>query len=95
MARSIPPEVQEQETVGDPNKLGVYVHGGKTLVGRVGRKATAVTAARFGSHFAELKKVGGRDAWVGQTLAELSAKGPEISLSRRGATTTKVGAADE
>ena len=54
----IPPSkaVAAQETVGAPNKFGVYVHGGKTLVGRVGRKATAVTAARFGSHFAKLVK---------------------------------------
>ncbi len=47
----IPPSkaVAAQETVGTPNKLGVYVHGGKTLVGRVGRKATAVDggAVRF------------------------------------------------
>ncbi len=89
----IPPSkaVAAQETVGTPNKLGVYVHGGKTLVGRVGRKATAVAVARFGSHFAKLgKDADGNDAWIGMTLAELSAKGPQQPALRAGSTMTKV-----
>jgi hypothetical protein len=54
--------------------VGIYVHGGKTLVGHAVR-GSQVQAARFGSHFAKLTKVAGRPAWVGQTLAEISSRG--------------------
>jgi hypothetical protein len=67
------------------HKVGVYVHGGKTLVGVVGRKATAVTAARFGSHFAKRGKKGSRPAWIGMTLAEVSQQST-MNASRKGAT---------
>ncbi len=78
MSRNMPPAVSNQQTIDirsavpsrAPEKatglppeghVGVYVHGGKTLVGHVVRGSQA-TAARFGSHFAKLGKVAGRDA---------------------------------
>ena len=54
-----------------------------------------MTAARFGSHFAKLgKDADGNDCWVGQTLAELSAKGPQQPALRAGSTDVKVGGND-
>jgi hypothetical protein len=47
-------------------RIPIVDHKGR-LRGHVGPKATAVTVARFtGTHGAELKKVDGRDTWVGK-----------------------------
>jgi hypothetical protein len=60
-------------------KFGVY-DGKGNLRGQVGPKATQATAARFGANKAELKQKDGRLAWVGQTLAEVSATGTNPAM---------------
>jgi hypothetical protein len=100
MSRNMPPAVSNQQTIDirsavpprAPEKatglppeghVGVYVHKGRTLVGHVVRGSQA-TAARFGSHFATLGKVAGRDAWIGETLAEVSQRST-MNASRKAA----------
>ena len=62
----------------------MYVQAEKLLL-VASDAATAVTAARFGSHFAKLgKDADWNDAWIGMTLAELSAKGPQQPALRAG-----------
>jgi hypothetical protein len=72
---AVPPKAKEKPTGRVPHgRLGVYA--GKSLVGHVGPKATAVTAARFGAHRAKLgKDADGNDCWKGLTLAQCSARG--------------------
>jgi hypothetical protein len=82
-----------------PNRIGVYDGKGR-LRGQVGPRATAVTASRFtGQRGMKLGKVNGRDAWIGPTLAEVSAQGTSTpgstgdtiaDISSRGATATQI-----
>lgn len=49
------------------NRIPIHDHKGNVR-GHVGHTATSATVARFlGHHGAELKKVEGRDTWVGNT----------------------------
>ena len=69
--------------------VGVYVHGGKTLVGHVVRGSQA-TAARFGSHFAKLGEVRWARCLDWQD-ARLVSQQSTMNASRKGATNVKIG----
>jgi hypothetical protein len=82
-------------------RLAVYDGNGRRRAA-VGPKATAATVSRFiGKHGAKLGKgPDGRQAWIGPTLAEVSAKGSHApgatgddlaDVSSRGATTKLAG----
>jgi hypothetical protein len=81
------------------NKVGVY-DAKRRLRAQVGRLATSATVARFVGHGAKLGKVAGRDAWIGPTLADVSAAGVAATpdnpgdtladVSSRGATATQI-----
>ncbi len=86
----------EKPGIVPANRLPIFDGHGR-MRGRVGRKATAATVSRFGVHGAKLGTKNGRDAWLGQTLAEVSALGsatPGASgdtladVSSKGATAT-------
>jgi len=64
-----------------PSRIPIFDAQGRRR-GHVGHKASAATVARFGVHNAKLGTRNNRVAWIGKTLAEVSAMG---------ATTAKVG----
>ncbi|MGD0076860.1 MAG: hypothetical protein ABSD31_21420, partial [Candidatus Binataceae bacterium] len=70
--RSPVPAPEPEKVTGLPpeNHVGVYTNGGRVLVGHAVRGSQTL-ASRFGSHHAKLGKVGGRDAWIGKSLAEI------------------------
>lgn len=70
-----PKAIQNKPGEVPKGRYGVFVNGGRTLLGHVGGKATSATARRFGSYGAKLAKVQGRQAWLGETLAEVSSRG--------------------
>jgi hypothetical protein len=93
------PDPQDNPGAIPSGKVPVYDGKGRHR-GTVGPKATAATASRFNHQLgSKLGTKDGRPAWIGPTLAEVSAKGSHApgssgddiaDISSKGATQTKI-----